>query len=125
MQTIGERIRSLREYNGISQVKLADMVGITKMTLSKYEHNLSEPRGMVIALLSESLNTSADYLLGLTEDPSSYGKGFGFEYKNPFQSEHRELLDHFRKLNGENQIRILERMETLLELQTEQQTKAK
>ena len=52
MDTIGERIIFLRENLDLSQVKLAALIGITKMTLYKYEKNICEPRGEIIARLA-------------------------------------------------------------------------
>ena len=68
MNTIGERIIFLRERQGISQKELARQLGITAATLSRYENNLYDPKGEIIVRLSNSLQTSADYLLGITSD---------------------------------------------------------
>lgn len=36
----GERIKELREHIGLSQVQLADKIGVSKQTLYKYENNV-------------------------------------------------------------------------------------
>ena len=38
--TKGERIKGLREKIGKSQVELADLIGVSKQTLYKYENNI-------------------------------------------------------------------------------------
>lgn len=38
--TVGERIKSLREQLGISQVDFADKINVSKQTLYKYENNI-------------------------------------------------------------------------------------
>ena len=45
MDTMGERIIYLRECLDMRQNELADRIGVTKMTMYKYEKNLCEPRG--------------------------------------------------------------------------------
>lgn len=36
----GKMIKSLREIAGLSQVELADLIGVSKQTLYKYENNI-------------------------------------------------------------------------------------
>ena len=43
MDTMGERIIYLRECLDMRQNELADRIGVTKMTMYKYEKNLCEP----------------------------------------------------------------------------------
>ena len=40
VQTVGDRIRKIRELCGLSQVELADAIGTTKQNLYKYENNI-------------------------------------------------------------------------------------
>lgn len=67
--TTGERIKHLREQKGMSQVLLADKVGVSKQTLYKYENNIvaNIPYDKVVALAKE-LNVSPQYLLGWVSD---------------------------------------------------------
>lgn len=37
--SVGDRIRELREANGLSQYKLAQMTGINRSTIKRYEDN--------------------------------------------------------------------------------------
>ena len=43
MDTMGERIIYLSECIDMRQNELADRIGVTKMTMYKYEKNLCEP----------------------------------------------------------------------------------
>ena len=38
--TIGERIKAIREENGMTQTELADAIGTTKQNIYKYESNI-------------------------------------------------------------------------------------
>lgn len=64
---IGKRIKYLREKIGITQTQLAKLVGIGKSTLSEYESGKANPTAEVIKKIANSLNVSADYLLGLKD----------------------------------------------------------
>lgn len=116
MDTIGERIIFLRENLDLSQVKLAALIGITKMTLYKYEKNICEPRGEIIARLADALNTTADFLLGRTQSPAPLA---GQTPEGEFQKKREnDLIRYFRHLSSENQAKIEERIAILLESQT-------
>ena len=72
MASIGEKILNLRKKQNLSQKELAEKVGITEASLSRYENNLREPKAEIIAKISEILGCSTDYLLGLTNNKVSY-----------------------------------------------------
>ena len=65
--TIGKRIKELREEKGLSQVKLAEELHIDRSTIAKYETNKVEPSLSMIYLLVEYFHVTADYLLGLVD----------------------------------------------------------
>ena len=100
----------------LTQVRLASLIGITKMTLYKYEKNICEPRGEIIARLAKALNTSTDFLLGCTEDfvPVSHDIKSGCFIKK----KEIDLISKYRQLNDNNRARIEERIDLLLESQT-------
>lgn len=115
MNTIGERIVFLREEHNISQKALASTIKISPTSLSRYENNLYEPKAEILNRLASALDTTSDFLIGLTDyyqkpdytDPAPVGLS---------AAEHR-LLNYYTKLNNENQIRINERILTLLDTQ--------
>lgn len=73
-ENIGERILRLRIKNEMKQKELADKVGITEATLSRYENGLRSPKGEIVSKLAEALGVSSDYLLGLTDEANEQTK---------------------------------------------------
>ena len=63
------RLRKLRENPYISQQKLANEIGVTKSTIGLYENGDNVPDVKTLYKLAKYYNVSADYLLGLTDDP--------------------------------------------------------
>lgn len=66
------RLRELRRSKGFSQVKMQLLTGIDQSDYSKIEsgkRNLSFEQCKRVAL---ALDTSMDYLAGLTDDPTPY-----------------------------------------------------
>ncbi len=67
-----DRLRDLRKARGFSQVKMQLLTGIDQSDYSKIEcgkRQLSFEQCKRVALV---LDTSMDYLAGLTDDPTPY-----------------------------------------------------
>lgn len=67
---IGDRIKELRNKLGWSQAELAYKIGTDSTTISRWETNRIRVSQGYILKLSNALGTSADYLLGDTDDPA-------------------------------------------------------
>ena len=65
--TLGGRIPELLEKNGLTQRELAEKVGVTEVSMSRYISNDRTPKGPVIANIATALHTTSDYLLGTEE----------------------------------------------------------
>ncbi len=65
----GERLKMLREKAGVSQQKIADMVGLTQQAVGKWENDKAEPDLATVAKLAEFFDCSTDYLIGKSDDP--------------------------------------------------------
>ncbi len=65
-----KRLRSMRNMLDLTQVALAEKVGITQAYLAELEKGAKRPSIDVLEKLCGSLNCSADYLLGLSENHS-------------------------------------------------------
>ena len=67
----GERIRERRKYRRWSLNKLAQLAGMSQGYLSDVENGkVASPSASVLIKLAAALETSVDYLLGRTDDPS-------------------------------------------------------
>jgi transcriptional regulator with XRE-family HTH domain len=67
----GTRIRSLRENKDLQQPDLAKLAKIEQSYVSKLERGLApNVSGIILGRLALVLETTVDYLLGLTSDPT-------------------------------------------------------
>lgn len=73
-KTIGSRLRLLRERQGMTQVQLAQAVGVDQTLVSDYERGVVRLHGALVAAFATVLKVSADELLGLRE-PKARGNG--------------------------------------------------
>lgn len=65
----GQRIREIRENRGIFQAELAKMVNISESVMSRIEKGDRAVRDDELKEIAKSLNVSADYLIGRSENP--------------------------------------------------------
>ena len=72
-KTTGKRIADIRGKNNMSQEKLAETLSKSVSLISLYEGGHRVPPPDVLYQLSELFAVSADYLLGLTDNPNLSG----------------------------------------------------
>ena len=67
MKIVGERMRQLREEAGISQNKLAKLIGIQQSSLNRYESGFSNPTPETLLWFGDFFDVSMDYIFGRTD----------------------------------------------------------
>lgn len=60
--TIGERISDFRKKQGLTQVKLAELLGVTDKAVSKWERNISFPDISLLPAIATTLCVTVDEL---------------------------------------------------------------
>ena len=63
------RIKELREDRDLTQADIAKLLGTTQQQYSKIEKGQSDISGEKLKLLANFYNISADYILGLSNEP--------------------------------------------------------
>lgn len=81
MKVIGQRLRSLREGMRISQVKMAEIVGMKQSSINRYESGEASPSPETLLKYADYFDVSLDYIYGRTDYPQ------GKLYKNRPQIE--------------------------------------
>jgi len=69
MINIGQRIKELRVKVGMSQQRLAEILGVSRPTISQIENNERKIFADELIKLSETFNTSVDNLLNIEKSP--------------------------------------------------------
>ncbi len=62
---LADKIRLLRENNGMTQSALAKKLGLSRSGVNAWEMGLSIPSTQYVVELAKLFNVSADYLLGI------------------------------------------------------------
>jgi transcriptional regulator with XRE-family HTH domain len=65
--SIGTRLKELRQNKNLRQDQLAELIGVSKSTVSSYENEGRQPSYDILVSLARVFRVSTDYLLGLTD----------------------------------------------------------
>ena len=65
---VGERIKECRKIKGLTQKQVSAAMGIVPQQYQTYESGRYELNYQQIVLICKILETSSDYLLGLTDE---------------------------------------------------------
>ena len=69
MKELGERLRRLRESVKLSQVKMAELLGVKQSSINRYEQGQSAPSLETLVRYADYFDVSLDYLLARTDNP--------------------------------------------------------
>lgn len=73
MDSLGYRIKYLREKSNLSQKEFAKKIGVSNTVLSRYESGDRKPDYEILQTIADYFEVSTDYLLGRTDkqEPTS------------------------------------------------------
>lgn len=66
-----DRLKTLRAEKGITQVQLAEILGVTKGTVAMWETGKRQPNFETLETLSDIFDKRTDYILGISDDRAS------------------------------------------------------
>ena len=65
---IGARILPLLKTRGMTQRDLANKIGASEVSISRYISGARMPKANIVVYIADALNTTTDYLLGRTDE---------------------------------------------------------
>ncbi|MDY5985654.1 MAG: helix-turn-helix transcriptional regulator [Lachnoclostridium sp.] len=109
---MAKRIKDLRQEKGLTLEQVADVVGVGKSTVRKWETGMiANMRRDKIADLAKALGTTPAYLMGWEEDDSKKE----LSQNEPVLTEGEEvLLDLFRRVPEDKQQLVLQMIRAAL-----------
>lgn len=107
MRDIIKRIKHRRVELGYSFQDLADLTGMSKSTLQRYEAGAIKNIPLdKLKILASALRVAPEWIMGWNETESA-GSG-GSSSTVPLAPQEEEIIDIFRALNDEGQHRLIE-----------------
>ncbi|MCL2229104.1 MAG: helix-turn-helix domain-containing protein [Firmicutes bacterium] len=67
MKIVGQRIKELREFKGVTQKDLSGVLGVRQHTISQFENGVRRPNYETLIALAKYFDVTVGQLLG-TED---------------------------------------------------------
>lgn len=127
-QTLGIRIRNLREDHDMTQKDLSALIGLTPKMISFYENEQRTPPIDILIRLAHIFNVSIDYLVGETSLTNSERLNLThsitwndvqLNFPNAIQTteDTRELLEYYNELSHINKRWIMGQMIDLIKKQ--------
>lgn len=104
---MAQRIMRLRKEKGLTLEQVADIVGVGKSTVRKWETGMiANMKRDKIASLAKALGTTPEYLMGWEEKQSPS--------EQPLTEGEKSLLDLFRRVPEESQQMVLQMIRAAL-----------
>lgn len=104
-----ERIKARRKEIGLSADDVAEVLGVSRATVYRYESaDIEKLPTTILEPLSKVLKCSIPYLMGWEENPAGCSSSLS--------SDEAELIAKFRKLNSVGKQKLSERADELLDL---------
>ncbi len=72
MKSLGEKLMDILEQKDMTQRNLADLVGVTEVTISRYINGSRQPRSDILGKIAKALNVSLDDLLNTSTIDASH-----------------------------------------------------
>ena len=108
-----ERLKDLRKQAGLTQVDVAEKLGISQPAFASWERGVKKPTQENLVKIAQILNVSVDYLVGNSEEITDEldniellfrmnSKGLTKEEKEIFKKELIEFIEERKKAFKEN-----------------------
>ncbi|MDA3964902.1 helix-turn-helix domain-containing protein [Enterococcus thailandicus] len=103
MQTLSERLTTLREEHEWTKTYVAKQLGLKNLgTYANWEYGTREPDNEMLAKIANLYKVTTDYLLGLTDDRSIISEG---------DNVGNNILSHFRLNTEDMDVEDIEKLE--------------
>lgn len=120
--SMGDRIKFLREQQGMTQEELGEKIGVQKSAIRKYEKGEVENiKRSSIKIMADLFGVSPCYLMGFDEDEGEVKQlaeevKFIEKIQTQYGKEAVQLLSAFVQLNGTGKEKALSNIQDLLDV---------
>lgn len=90
-----KNLRSLRTQKNVSQLQLANALGVSQQSINKYENHNVEPDITTLIAMASYFNTSVDYLIGAT----AYNAPIRKVEPHELNEEEQGIIEGYRRLS--------------------------
>lgn len=96
---LGDKIKDIREFNGLTQKQLAETLGVSAVTVTRYENGDREPNIDMLEKIAHKLNVSVGIFFNNNHLKTNNSKsGFSFTFFFPDDKYIEEAKDYLKEL---------------------------
>lgn len=97
---LGDRIKERRESKGMTLRELAEKIGVTEATVSRYENNqIKNPNNLRLREIATALSTDVNWLMDWENNDFNPGKSKDISQEWDLDEDEKELVSIFRSLS--------------------------
>lgn len=124
---LGDRLRTIRKENNLTQKNIADVLGIDRTTYTVYEGGSITPSPATLVKLSKVYNVTVGYLIGVEDnhpelrrepEEGKEEKALGSDPIALLKKDEKELLLYFRVLPPEEKLKFINEMKEMAQKET-------
>ena len=104
MEKFGERLKIIRKNAGLTQVRVAEICGMSQSNINTWERGKSLPLPDGLMALADCFGCSVDYLLGRESEEGIVVVNEDLKYT----PDEKELIEMYRKLGSKKKETVLE-----------------
>lgn len=102
-----KRLKELRNQKGIYQKELAEVLGVSRPTITQYEQGKRNPDTDMLNKIADYFEVSVDYLLGRTNKKNEMAKLEKIAPKGTLELLNEEELEFLLEIANDNQRQVL------------------
>jgi len=102
-----KRLKELRTQKGIYQKELAEVLGVSRPTITQYEQGKRNPDTDMLNNIADYFEVSVDYLLGRTNKKNEMAKLEKIAPKGTLELLNEEELEFLLEIANDNQRQVL------------------
>lgn len=91
MDTVGSRLKVLRNSTSLSQKSLAEKAGVAQSAINRYENDQSELGYKTLLWYADYFDVSLDYIFCRTDNPQ--GKQYDYKPKNTDPEQWQQFVE--------------------------------
>ena len=109
MKEMGKRLKGLRESMGLSQMKMAEILGLKQPSINRYEQGTATPTVENLRKYADYFDVSMDYIFARTDNPE--GRLYAHQPKALFIELCFDPGSPYNERLKETMLRMLEEMQ--------------
>lgn len=104
---VGERLKNLRKINKLTQLEVANYIGVTKQAVSAWENNISIPESLILPNLAKYFKVEMSHFFVEEQKEVHVEKSEDFDEFKRILQEKQKLVDEYNALDTGIELKVV------------------